>query len=81
MVQELQPDQTYYLDLLEDELAFTCWRQYTEFGSSSSEMLERKSTILEDYLEQDEEYDSEEDADVDVISQHSRTNSTLSRSE
>jgi len=26
MAQEISPGQIYYLDLLEDELAYTCWR-------------------------------------------------------
>jgi hypothetical protein len=30
MVSELEVGAKYYLDLIDDELAYTCWRQFTE---------------------------------------------------
>lgn len=55
LVQELEVGQLYYLDLIEEELAFTCWRQYTEYMPDllADQMMERKSTVLSDYLQEE----------------------------
>ena len=53
MVSELQSGAKYYLDLIDDEIAYTCWRHFTEQHNEpelSNQMMERRSTVIQDYL-------------------------------
>lgn len=66
MVSEIESDSNYYIDLIEEEISLTCWRQYTKFmpDDQAHSMLEEKNTMLEvgdrDGDDDDDEYGSDD---------------------